>query len=293
MKKLWCFCLIWCVCLEAEIFFPLDDFAPGWKVAGKPQQFAKSQLYDHIDGGAELFLEFGFEKVLVQRYKRAADELVLEAYEMESPAAALGVYLTLCGKETPIPGIDSRNSGDKQQFTLVKHKYFVHVNNFQGPDSLYPTMVTLTQQFLKNIPEAAASTLLQELPAQGMRPGSLRLVRGPVALQPIYTLGDGDILKLQGKIFGVVADYDRPPHGIVTSMVIPYPDEDTASAAYRHLKENLDPTAQMLKSWEHGFTFADYQKKCGLVQLRGPRLFITVNLTSVATEETGGDSKWK
>ncbi|MCJ7587849.1 MAG: hypothetical protein MUQ00_08130, partial [Candidatus Aminicenantes bacterium] len=53
---------------------PAADFAPGWSLGDK-LVFVKGNLYDFIDGGADLYLEFGFERVLVQRYKNGEAEL--------------------------------------------------------------------------------------------------------------------------------------------------------------------------------------------------------------------------
>ena len=49
-----------------EIRVPQDDFVAGWKRAEKPKVFAKKELFNYIDGGAELFLELGFENLVVQ-----------------------------------------------------------------------------------------------------------------------------------------------------------------------------------------------------------------------------------
>ncbi len=40
---------------------PPDGAAPGWTRAGTQRVYGPGELYNYIDGGAELFLEFGFE----------------------------------------------------------------------------------------------------------------------------------------------------------------------------------------------------------------------------------------
>lgn len=40
---------------------PPDGAAPGWTRAGTQKVYGPGDLYNYIDGGAELFLEFGFE----------------------------------------------------------------------------------------------------------------------------------------------------------------------------------------------------------------------------------------
>ncbi len=112
---------------------PGETFAPGWKKSGGLPEFPGSRFFDHIDGGAELFLEFGFKQLCLQRYRKGEDELELEIYEMESPEAALGLYLMKCGRETPVKGLDARNSSEPAQLTILQGRCFIHINNFSGP----------------------------------------------------------------------------------------------------------------------------------------------------------------
>ncbi|HPB73006.1 MAG TPA: hypothetical protein PLX71_08505, partial [Phycicoccus sp.] len=75
--------------------------------------YGPGDLYNYIDGGAELFLEFGFEACTVQQYKRGADEAVMEVYRMDDPVAARGIYLMKCGVEKPDPAFKERHTADK------------------------------------------------------------------------------------------------------------------------------------------------------------------------------------
>jgi hypothetical protein len=269
------------VVLGSQVLVPQNDFAPGWKTSGKTSIFVKADLFNHIDGGAELFIEYGFEKLLVQRYARGKSDLTLDVYEMESPEAALGIYLTKCGQETPITGIRSRNSGEKSQLTILKAQYFISVNNFDGDAKNLPAMVVLANKALESIREAAAEGLLEMLPKESLVDRSQRLIRGPVALQPFFTFGEGDILELQGKIFGVLADYRGEGNARYTRLVIPYPDQKQALSVYENLKANLDPYLKILTIRANGFVFVDFKQKFGVVEIKGSKLDIRFNLPSV------------
>jgi hypothetical protein len=84
-----------------QTILPDSGFAPGWEKSEALRTFTGQDLFNHIDGGAELFLEFGFVKLSVQAYASGKAELTLNAYEMESSASALGIYLMKMGRETP------------------------------------------------------------------------------------------------------------------------------------------------------------------------------------------------
>jgi len=273
------FCALAGTPVAAEIVVPGDDFFPGWKRSGPAVTFIKADLFNHIDGGAELFIEFGFEKVAVQHYKKGLAELTLEVYEMELPESALGVYLMKCGRETPFPEIPARNSSEAAQATILRGRHFLLVNNFSGGEELRPAMAALAKAALAKIPEAPASNRFFELlPVKDRLPGSERLIRGPVVLQPYFTFGEGDILRLEGKIFGAVANYREGSEAVFTRFIIPYPDQARASSVYKYLLANLDPYLKVLEARDTVFVFEDFQEKFGLVELKGSILDIRVNL---------------
>ena len=118
---------------------------------------------------------------------------------MENEAAALGIYLLKCSKETPLPGIVERHSGDRFQIALLKNNYFIFINNFSGREDLLPVMTTLAKQVGAAIPAGAPVRELDILPAANQVPGTALLLRGPYSLQSVYTLGAGDILLLGGQ----------------------------------------------------------------------------------------------
>ncbi len=55
--------------------------------------YAGDELYRMIDGGADIFREYGFGKVIVQRYSdKTEDQVDVELYEMEDSSSAYGIF---------------------------------------------------------------------------------------------------------------------------------------------------------------------------------------------------------
>ncbi len=258
---------------------PRPEFAPGWAEAGPLRTFTGQDLFNQIDGGAELFLEFGFVRLRLQAYSRGKAELTLNAYEMESAASALGVYLMKMGRETPFPEIAARNSSEDVQLTILKGRYFVQVDNLGEVPASKAETVALANAFLAGVVEESALTPLGLLPAEGKMPGSERLVRGPYGLQPYFTFGEGDILSLGGRIFGALAEYRMPEGAAFTRLVVPYPNPDAASAALAYLRANLDSYLKVTRDRPDGFDFVDFQARKGAVVRSGAVLDIRFNGT--------------
>jgi len=262
----------------SQLRFPDTDFSPGWQKSGNVQKFKANNLYGHINGGAELFLEFGFKELQVQRYSKSEFELNLEIYQMENPTAALGIYLMKCGPETPLPDLSVRHTGNAWQITAVKGDCFFQVNNFSGEAEFLPAMQTALEIILNQIPAAAPADIFDLLPTENRIAGSEKIIRGPYALQPIFTFGDGDVLQLNREIFAVFADYQLPDSTQFSRLLIPYPDSSRTGAALKNLRANLDPYLTVLQQSDSGFTFQDFQKKYGEVSLTKALMKIKISL---------------
>jgi len=258
---------------------PEPGFAPGWAKSGPLRTFTGQDLFNQIDGGAELFLEFGFIKLRLQGYARDKAELTLNAYEMESAASALGVYLMKMGKETPFPEIGARNSCEEIQLTVLKGRYFIQVDNLGEVPAATAEAVALANAFLAGVANEPANTPLDALPSEGKLAGSERLVRGPYGLQPYFTFGEGDTLSLGGRTYGALAAYRMPGGASFTRLVVPYPDPEASAAALAHLKANLDPYMKVAADRPDGFDFVDFRGKKGTVVRSGAVLDIRFSIT--------------
>jgi hypothetical protein len=265
--------------LSAE---PESPAAAGAAAAGQKRGadllFTRNDLYGHIDGGAELFLEFGFEDLTVQRFEVGGVQMELEDYRMSDPAAALGIYLAKCGAEAPHDDIPARNTVNRYQLTSVKGVHFIQVNNFSGEQTRLPDAIDLAQRRLAGIEPAADLEIWGFLPEEGLVVGSERLFRGPFALQPVYTFGEGDILQLHGKILGVLADYADVEGNVTTRLVVPYSSRGEALAAYHNLQANLDSSLEVVERTDAGFAWKDYRDLYGQAMLRDRVLTILIGL---------------
>jgi hypothetical protein len=257
---------------------PADGFSGTWKKNGPMKVFTSEDLYGHINGGAEAFLELGFEQLTVQKYKDGANELAVEIYRMSDPTSARGIYLSKCGKQTPDPGFKERHTASRQQILWQRHRYYIVLYNTAGGAANAPTLVKTAQAMAPRLPADAPVPVLDVLPAAGLVPGSARVIRGPVSLQALYTLGDGDILQLGGKITGAAGDY-KDPSGATTLIIVDYPTPAAAAAAFKHLTANLDSYLKPTSTTGTKLVFQDYEKKFGVVTVAGRRLRVQLHLT--------------
>ncbi len=107
----------------------------GWRQDGRAQFYKKDSLFGYIDGGAEIFFQYGFEELSVLRYSGdggagRTDEksAAIEFYRMSSPADAFGIFsVKRDGGEVTSPRVDAVHWLTETQANLAKGEFFVSI----------------------------------------------------------------------------------------------------------------------------------------------------------------------
>ena len=71
---------------------PSDGVPEGWAATDDAMVFTGTELYRHINGGAELFHTHGFVELALKDYTKGDLEIRIEIYDMGSPAGAAGIF---------------------------------------------------------------------------------------------------------------------------------------------------------------------------------------------------------
>lgn len=211
---------------DAAPFFPPGDFLPGWSRPSEPRAYRGEGLYDHIDGGAEAFLEMGFRVCWVQRYTGPGGvEAVLEQYLMADAEAALGIFLLQSGPQGADSTLPARSALGRSQGRAVRGDRYLVATLGHPFDGSRDVVRTLLGRALERIESAPDPSCLAWIPSEGMIPASLRLARGPLGLQALLPFAEEDLLALRKSgALAVGADYPADG-GLRTLLVVSFPDE--------------------------------------------------------------------
>jgi len=137
---------------EPNAFLP--EAPEGW-TTGPSSTFVGDELFMWINGGAEIYHEYGFESVEVRDYERGKERLSVEVYTMEG--SAFGIYSW--ARSTTGETVDLGSGG-----TLAD--YYLHF--WSGPH-----LVVVTAQNPGPDPQGAVLDLGRRIGAQYPRDGSL------------------------------------------------------------------------------------------------------------------------
>jgi len=78
---------------RAAAALPGSGEAPGWVKLGATREFAASDLWQYIDGGAERYIQAGVERTLTARYRyQDKTDAVADLYAMKAPDGAQRIF---------------------------------------------------------------------------------------------------------------------------------------------------------------------------------------------------------
>jgi hypothetical protein len=257
---------------------PAPSELGGWGLTGIDRVYRGSELYGYMNGGAELFLECGFDRLVVREYAKGEAELGVELYRMTEPAAALAIYLAKCGKEERVEGLSERHAGGRFQLMFVRGAYFVNLINGGGSPGNLPVMADLARRIAARLPRGVPVPAEKILPEKDRVPGSLRLLRGALSLDLFYTLGTGDVLQLKGRATGAAAVYREADGKNRRRLAVVYPAAAQARQALEKLRAGLDETLKAEPSPAGTLSFVDSLGLRGRATVAGKRLEIRLDL---------------
>ncbi len=98
---------------ELSEFLPLSAEVNNWEVTDTRNIRSDNQLYDYIDGGAEVYRAFNFRRLAVRTFYGGDDvELIVELYAFKNPADAYGIFTMLpAGEILPLGNSGGYDSG--------------------------------------------------------------------------------------------------------------------------------------------------------------------------------------
>jgi hypothetical protein len=228
----------------------------GWTSDGEPQLFAGEDLFTYIDGGAEIYFEYGFRKVIVQDYRNAAgSRLSLEIFEMESPESAYGIYTfkKSAAGEPIVLGDESQL--DEYYLNLRKGPYLLTLTGLDPAAVTRQDLLLVARSVEPKLgPSAPPPGLISQLPGEGLKPQSIKYFKGPLALYNSYPFFRTDVFAFSA---GAKAEYDSG----YSLYIFEYPDAQSARCRY----------SEAGKSFARDDKYRDFSDESGIYRLKDDR----------------------
>ncbi len=197
----------------------------GWNPAGETMTFGPDTLWEHINGAAETFLQYGFQELKTAELSKDGVTVAVAIYEMGSPLNAFGIYRTELPEDAATIKIGGQSLiSAPYQALLVKNRFYVKVDVYDGEidDAGGRSMLKAIAAALPGgdgLPKVFA-----ELPANGQIPGSQRFTREAF-------LGVRELKNC------ISAEYEAGAGATVQYFVMLPPEGSTIDAVWQSLTE--------------------------------------------------------
>ncbi|MBN1348481.1 hypothetical protein JXJ21_03665 [candidate division KSB1 bacterium] len=242
----------------------LPDQVMFWTPGESDRVYDSSNLFDYIDGGAELYLSYGFQKMLNRTYSATGQpDIIVDIFEMGSAENAYGVF-------SHSREVEDTTFGQGSQYTaglllFWKDRFYVSILASPETDESKAAVFRLAQYIEQKIPaNGALPALLQALPEETLVRESIRYFHHYIWLNSYYFVSNENILHINEQTDAVLAQYGAKPDRSIL-LVIQYPADDSARAAYQNFRQDYlsgqpdDPIVKVdEKNWIGGRCFQRY-----------------------------------
>ena len=204
------------------------------------QYFNTENLYDYIDGAAELYLSYGFNTVISRRYVCPDEmDIVVEIFDMNGARDAFGVFTNMREKNQHEFGQGSQQI--EGSLIFWKDHYFVSLSTHRSTGSSLAAIKKIAAFIDRAIPkEDQAPAILGLLPEQDLVPEGYCYFHHYIWLNSYYYIANYNILDVNNQTDGIIAKYGSPDKRSYL-LLIQYPDEKAAQAAYDQFISEFSP----------------------------------------------------
>ena len=255
----------------APIAGDLDDWAP----VGQPQQYEGLDLYRLINGGAEVYHEYGFRCVLEQEYSDQEQRYIsLEIYEMKNPTAAFGIYSFKTDSEGRSIPVGTEAILASHYLNIWKGRFLLTLSGADADEATREGLVEIGKAVTDRITAAGQRPELTHLlPVEPSPPVKVWYIAGDLALANLAPFAG---LVPLGFTEGTAADY-----GGFRLFLLVYGSPELAASRFtpaidRMTSEGFSPLDSAMAATPQGTRFTD--GKGGTIYLELVPRFILVTV---------------
>lgn len=223
---------------EIDLLSLVSVQIPGWQGQETMLVSKAEDMFQYMDGGAELYFAYGLRRLAVKKYKNEESlPMLVEAYEFDSSENAYGIYsFDTVGDKLDI-GQDAVYGYGLLRFW--KDKILVKVLAEKEYQGLVEDVLAFGRQIdSKILTDGSKPDLLSLVPEEKLVPDSLHFFHKTICLNNIHYIPESTALGLSEQTNAVTAQYalggKQPPR----LLLIEYPDEPAAKSAFESFGES-------------------------------------------------------
>lgn len=150
----------------------------GWTQSDEIQIFSPENLYDYINGGADLYLKYDFRELKVAEYKNDRNTSVtIEVYRHKSPVHAFGIYSQERLGNANYVEVGAQGYTEKGTLNFLAADCYVKMSSIDtGPDE-QEVLLAFAKKIVENLGgKGSLPAILSAFPEEGKKPHSEKFI---------------------------------------------------------------------------------------------------------------------
>ena len=219
----------------------------GWRASQKDGFFNPDNLYDYINGGAELYLSYGFERAVNRTFVRPEQpDIVVDLFDMGTSANAYGVFSH--SMETIDTAYGQGSQYSEGLLLFWKNRYYVSIMSYPATPESKKALLRLGRKLETAIKgEGPLPDTLDLLPQDFLIRESVRYFRHYAWLNSHYFIADTNILQINERTDGVLAKYRDGAKNFLL-LLVEYENSQNARVAHDNFVKHYLPELTQKKT---------------------------------------------
>lgn len=199
----------------------LPNAMDGWQSVFTDGIYHVENLYDYLDGGAEVYLSYGFRMLIHRIYRHSKQpDILLDFYDMGNGENSYGLFLHLVQKPDSIPLYGQGSYFANGYLVFQKGPFLISILAFEQTPQSEHCLKDLAHFIDQKIRQTAALPSLPKfLPKAKQIPHSLRYFHSYFWLQRAFNLPKQNIFRISDSVKVALARYSDG----TTLALIAYP----------------------------------------------------------------------
>jgi len=228
---------------DVKKLLPDSSVSGKWQLKGD-HSYTPDDLYNYINGAADLFLSYGFVELAGGTYRYGSDNqgtVIVDIYDMEKKLNAFGIFQSKRDPEVKLLDIGAGAIGSEKYVFFYKDRFYVEIQSFVPSEKGSSAALKMAREVESKIEgEASPPAELTYLPQVDQVSGSMLYITGGI-------LGHGFLDR------GLLCDY-RISDEAVKAFIAFFPSPDQAFKALNQYKNYIVKSGE---KWETHKDFGD------------------------------------
>ncbi len=263
-----------------EDFLPSDSEVYPWTIGEPLKVFGSRDLFELINGGADLFFEYGFKQVGSQKYINGKKSISVEIYEMNDSTSAFGIFSQNRDYRYPLLDIGSNAVQLDYNVSFWKNRFYVVVLSNDDDSNTKKNLIQFSKIISNKISgKSEKPTILKKLPQKGLIDGSDGYFKGLYGQNGKIFLTQKNLLEVglsgvEGAFASYITNDDK-----ANLLLVVYSEPNQAKRKQQNVSEVFTEDYKLMEENPYPL-FNDKKGRYYAVIARGEVLFIVHKSTS-------------